>query len=52
MVLIGLSGGYLLMFIANFLTSSFMTRDGDILLALMFALTTITTRLIKEDVSE
>lgn len=52
MVLIGLSGGYLLMFIANFLTGSFMTRDGDILLALMFALTTITTRLIKEDVSE
>ncbi len=52
MVLIGLSGGYLLMFISNFLTGSFMTRDGDILLALMFALTTITTRLIKEDVSE
>lgn len=52
MVLLGLSAGYLLMFVSNFLTASFMTRDGDLLVALMFALTAITIRLIKEDVSK
>lgn len=52
MVLLGISGGYLLMFISNFLSASFMTRDGDLLVALMFALTTISIRLIKEDVSK
>jgi hypothetical protein len=40
------------MFISNFLTASFMTRDGDLLLGIMLALTTISTRLIKEDVSK
>lgn len=52
MVLLGISGGFILMFISNFLTASFMTRDGDLLLGIMLALTTISTRLIKEDVSK
>ena len=52
MVLIGLSSGYLLLFITNFLTGSFMSRDGDVLLAIMFGVGSIATRLVKEDVSE
>jgi len=50
MVLIGVSSGFILLFISNLLTSAFMTRDGDFLIALMFGVIGISTRLIKEDV--
>lgn len=51
MVLLGVSSGFILLFISNLLTSAVMTRDGDFLIALMFGVIGITTRLIKEDVS-
>lgn len=51
MVLLGVSSGFILLFISNLLTASVMTRDGDFLVALMFSIIAISTRLIKEDVS-
>jgi len=50
MVLLGVSSGFILLFISNLLSASVMTRDGDFLIALMFGIIGITTRLIKEDV--
>ncbi len=49
MILLGVSAGFIVLFISNLLSASVMTRDGDFLIAIMFALISITTRLIKKE---
>lgn len=51
MILLGVSAGFIVLFISNLLSAAVMSRDADFLIAIMFALISITTRLIKNDVS-